>query len=302
MKISAVIPTYNSQSTIISCIESLTRSEGPLHEVLVVDSGSDDDTMKLVGMVDDDRVRFIQKHGSTTGANRNTGVDNTGSDHIVFLDSDCTADPDLIKNYAKAFEHADVIAGNVKVANPGKVSNYAYMEQKLLVDDSLEDGLITGRFFWVMNFGITRQAFTRFPDMTDGEDVVFINKLKKTGVSISYATDCIAYHHYPETLDEFLEKKVSHARSFLKNRESFGPVSPESHYGRALEYEKIGLETLKDMIRSKDVCMECDHPCRFKTEYRDYPLIIQNINCMASAIAGVLARNPSYTEHKQNIL
>ncbi|MCA9033161.1 MAG: glycosyltransferase, partial [Planctomycetaceae bacterium] len=50
MRVSVIIPTLNESSQIAACIQSCRDAN--CHEVIVVDAGSNDDTISLVGQAD----------------------------------------------------------------------------------------------------------------------------------------------------------------------------------------------------------------------------------------------------------
>lgn len=87
VRFSVIIPTYNRAQLIGRAVSSaLHQTRTPL-EVIVVDDGSTDDTLKVLQSLGP-RVRCIeQSHGGPARA-RNTGVTHATGDWIAFLDSD----------------------------------------------------------------------------------------------------------------------------------------------------------------------------------------------------------------------
>jgi len=47
MKISAIIPAYNSQDFILNAINSIKNQTHPVDEIIVIDDGSIDDTQQI---------------------------------------------------------------------------------------------------------------------------------------------------------------------------------------------------------------------------------------------------------------
>lgn len=90
--ISVVIPAYNSESTIQDSIDSvLEQTRGDLvEEILVVNDGSNDDTVELVERKysAEDRVRVISKENGGVSTARNAGIKAAKGAWIALLDSD----------------------------------------------------------------------------------------------------------------------------------------------------------------------------------------------------------------------
>jgi glycosyltransferase involved in cell wall biosynthesis len=92
MKVSVVIPAYNSERTICEAIESvLTQSPfsgEDVVEVIVVDNASTDATLQLVQQRFGNRVITASESRPGPSCARNTGVALASGEWIAFLDAD----------------------------------------------------------------------------------------------------------------------------------------------------------------------------------------------------------------------
>lgn len=96
--ISVVIPAHNRSRTISYCLESVIRQTYAHLDIVVVDDGSTDDTMKIVAAVPDARVRGItQSPARGAQAARNRGIREARGPWIAFLDSDDEWLPDKVE-------------------------------------------------------------------------------------------------------------------------------------------------------------------------------------------------------------
>lgn len=90
--ISVIIPMYNSQDTIIMCIESvLNQTQIELiKEIIVIDDGSTDNSYIAVWNKyrNNKLIRIIKKNNGGVSAARNTGIIAARGEWIAFLDSD----------------------------------------------------------------------------------------------------------------------------------------------------------------------------------------------------------------------
>ncbi len=87
IRVSVIIPAYNSGAYIERALESVLGQSRGGDEVIVVDDGSDDNTFEVVGKYAG-RVRCIRQENAGASAARNTGVRAASSEWIAFLDAD----------------------------------------------------------------------------------------------------------------------------------------------------------------------------------------------------------------------
>lgn len=87
--VSVVIPVYNRQSTIKRAIDSVLQQTYSNLELIIVDDGSTDDTVRIVKDCHDERIKLISQR-ERGGANkaRNIGIANSKGEYIAFQDSD----------------------------------------------------------------------------------------------------------------------------------------------------------------------------------------------------------------------
>ena len=104
MKIAAIIPAYNSAHFLKGCIDSILGQTYPLAEIIVVDDGSRDNTREIVESYASERVRYFWQVNGGLSAARNTGVRETTSPWVGFLDADDRWEPRKIELQVKALE------------------------------------------------------------------------------------------------------------------------------------------------------------------------------------------------------
>ncbi len=87
MKVSAVIPTYNSGKLVVEAIRSVLGQTYAPFEVIVVDDGSKDDTRDRLTEFGS-RVRYAFQANQGVAAARNHGIRLATGDAVAFLDAD----------------------------------------------------------------------------------------------------------------------------------------------------------------------------------------------------------------------
>lgn len=85
---SVVIPTYNRAEYISQAIASVLEQDCSDFELLVVDDGSSDNTLELIGQFSDARLTVIAQENQGRSWARNNGIEASKGEFVCFLDSD----------------------------------------------------------------------------------------------------------------------------------------------------------------------------------------------------------------------
>jgi len=93
IKVSIVIPCYNSEQFIERTIYSVLKQSVSELEIIVVNDGSTDSSRDLVERIIDPRIRLINTENNGVSKARNIGLQEAKGELVLFLDSD-----DLIPN------------------------------------------------------------------------------------------------------------------------------------------------------------------------------------------------------------
>ncbi len=112
--ISIIIPSYNQQEYLSDAIESALVQ--PLSEVIVVDDGSTDDSLKIAKEYKKQGVKVVSQVNKGLASARNTGIMNAKGDYCLFLDADDilleNCEETIIEKIAET--DADIIAPSFK--------------------------------------------------------------------------------------------------------------------------------------------------------------------------------------------
>lgn len=96
--VSIIIPAYNSENHIVECVTSVINQTYKNIEIIVVNDGSTDDTLKLLNKFEDHRLRIINQINSGASSAKNTGLSHARGKYIQYLDSDDILSDDKIEN------------------------------------------------------------------------------------------------------------------------------------------------------------------------------------------------------------
>lgn len=97
--VSIIIPVYNVQNYLESCLNSIALQTYCKLEVLLIDDGSTDESGKICDAFSekDSRFKTIHKKNGGVSSARNEGLKNIHGEFVAFVDSDDTIDPDYIE-------------------------------------------------------------------------------------------------------------------------------------------------------------------------------------------------------------
>jgi len=110
-KISVVVPTLNEEAYIERCLKSLSEQDFPSYEIIVVDGGSRDRTVRIAENYAD-RVFIVRKKGIALG--RVFGAKKARGRLVYTTDADCYApNPLLLSNFYEEFAALRRSKGNV---------------------------------------------------------------------------------------------------------------------------------------------------------------------------------------------
>ena len=85
---SVVMPLYNKEDEVASCISSVLSQSFKDFELIIVNDGSTDLSVQVVDSFKDSRISIINQQNFGVSAARNTGVRHAQSELIVFIDAD----------------------------------------------------------------------------------------------------------------------------------------------------------------------------------------------------------------------
>jgi glycosyltransferase involved in cell wall biosynthesis len=102
--VSILMPAYNAQDYIGDALRSALSQTWARKEIIVVDDGSTDDTLKIAQQFASGSVQVITQKNQGASASRNKAFSLSQGDYIQYLDADDLMSPDKI---AKQMEAAD---------------------------------------------------------------------------------------------------------------------------------------------------------------------------------------------------
>ena len=220
-KLSIIIPCYNVEKYINKCIDSVLNSTLKDIEIIVINDGSTDNTLKLLKEYKDDRIIIINRKNASGGASvpRNEGLKIASGEYITFLDSDDYIDPNMyLEMYNKAVKGSlDLVACDVKAIYP---DHEMIIKSEINSKSKVEDLMIYA-YAATWNKMYKREileGLTFTKGMNLCEDVEFLYKVyarvKKVG---SINKPYYNYIQRPKSLTYVYDEKIYHVINAMDN-------------------------------------------------------------------------------------
>ena len=113
IKISVIIPVYNVEKYIGQCLDSIVNQTYKNLEIIIVNDGTKDNSMRVVEKyLSDKRIKIINKENGGLSSARNKGMEEVTGEYISFVDSDDWIELDTYERLIKNLTNEDVIIFN----------------------------------------------------------------------------------------------------------------------------------------------------------------------------------------------
>lgn len=230
--ISVVIPAYNEEATLESCVRSIASTDYPNIEILIVDDGSKDRTEEIGRALDagDPRVRYIRQVNGGKGSALNHGYRESTGEFLMFIDADSVFTNDTIPEMLRGFRHDNVgaVCGDDRPVNLNRI-----LTRFLALITHVGTALVR-RAFDVLgcvpvvsgNCGtFRREALDELTgsgpgplrEDTIGEDLEMTWRFHRHEWDVAFAPRAIVYAESPSTFKALWKQRVRWARGLLQS-------------------------------------------------------------------------------------
>lgn len=198
-RVSAVVPVRNGHDEIAACLGALRDSDWPLHEILVVDDGSTDDTAEIARQMGAQVLRLDENHGPAFARNR--GAEVAEGEILFFTDADVTVHRETVGEAVHCLmgdaEVSAVIGSYDEApASPGFVAQYKNLFHHWVHQHARAEAST----FWTGCGAVRREAFLAIGGFHEGyrkpsiEDIEFGFRLRAEGHRIRLEKRMLATH------------------------------------------------------------------------------------------------------------
>jgi len=217
---SIITPIYNRENEILDLIDSIINQSisSKNYELIIVDDGSTDGSINLI----ENKIKssnidifLIKQKNNGPGSARNKGMENARGNFFLFIDSDCEADKDWLKEILNAYDkfHFDAFGGP-----DSSKENYSVLQKS--IDFSMNSFFTTGglrgnakrlaKFYpRSHNMGIKSSLFEKlggFGSLRHGQDIEFSNRIIKNKSKVVFLSKVIVYHRRRTSIKFFFKQ------------------------------------------------------------------------------------------------
>tara|TARA_B100000315_G_C14561387_1_gene580753 strand:+ start:248 stop:1243 length:996 start_codon:yes stop_codon:yes gene_type:complete len=232
MRVSVIIPAYNSETMLDRCLKALSNSTCREFEVILVDDNSQDATKEIVKNFP--FVRYFRNQTNLGPAiSRNLGAKHAKGKYLFFIDADCVPETDWIERMLIRFtKSTDVVAVSGGYSNPVDREDILQLFQHLdikfrhrKIKESIES-TTSG------NLGVIKEVFDRiegFPEIIN-EDEALGYLLSREGRVLWDQSNGVR-HHFKGSHQKYLMQQYSFAKSvFLLQSRNTQMIKAEKTY------------------------------------------------------------------------
>ena len=229
---SIIIPVYNARNTLGECLSSIVNSSYKHYEIIIVDDGSSDESMKIAAEYS--CKILTHEKGKGAAAARNTGVREAKGDILVFIDSDIVIQEDSLEKFADMFavdEKVSGISGVYSVYNRfnNLLSQYKHLVvyyRENICGDISEDSCKTA-FVAFRRDIFDRHSFDESIENASIEDIEFSRMLISEGYSLKLDKTNEVEHIKKFNIRSFSRNQYSRSKDILK---AYGQKSARGFY------------------------------------------------------------------------
>lgn len=226
--LSIIIPFYNAENYIKGCIESvISQKTGFSYEIILIDDGSSDDSLKIVDMYKDrSYVKLLKQENSGQSAARNKGISYSTGQYLMFVDADDILLPDAIEALMSTAKKtgSDIVEGSF-------VRFYIDITDEMIHDSAGKDRVESNKknprfvlssygYSWAKVYRRELWKTLRFPEGFIFEDIISKFILRRNANQVAYIKD-VVYGYRMSTVNS-----SSHGNNIMKKLDSIW-VLPE---------------------------------------------------------------------------
>lgn len=266
---SVIIPTYNSEKYIKSCIDSLLNQDYDISkiQIIVIDDGSNDDTSKIVkkNYCDINNVEYHKKKNGQWGSVINYARKNklVKNDIVSILDADDMLTKNAFKTINNQWHDCDIFVGAFQKWDGHKKTKKVFPYWFLLKKTITNKNQMNSPFCLPLSYFAKKDIFYKVHDLTENvayQDPDYISQLINNSKILRFTWKIIGLYYYNREgnsisqpwSDKRFHAELNACKQCIKNN------APE-----IVSY-RLNLRDFKILCKSNNVKFNIDKKLSFK--------------------------------------
>ena len=234
LKVSVLIPLYNSEKYIAETIESCLNQTYKNIEIIIVDDGSTDNSYAIAKKYESENVKVTQQENKGACVARNHAFNLSKGDYIQYLDSDDILSSEKIEHQLKFFEkYGDEIIvsckwdrfyNNIEEASFPVRPNYKDFDKGIVwIINSIVKKDMAIPAVWLLHRSVNEKAGKWNENLTINQDGEFFMRVLLNTKAVKFCPDAYAYYRSGDptrityTSNKRAESKFASFVSYEKN-------------------------------------------------------------------------------------
>lgn len=204
MKISVIVPVYNTEKYLKKCIESVKNQTYSNWEMIMVNDGSTDASADICSKAaeEDRRIKVFSQENRGPGVSRNFGISKASGDYIVFLDSDDYIESDYFELLVPSARKNDVVFIDVnqvscdgEILKKEKTSTYKNEGKDRIIRAQMTGKLPWGGVRKAVRTDIIKTNNILYDNFSVGEEALYSFRILSVANSIGFLDKKAVYSY-----------------------------------------------------------------------------------------------------------
>ena len=211
-RLSVVISSRDRAGQLARCLQSLAPERREIHEIIVADDGSVDDTAAVAAAAGCTVVRLPTRKGICVA--RNAGAARASGDILSFIDDDTEVEPGWAAALRQAFAGGAALVGGSILAPPPRTLAEWYWLRSEPHDPTGRSGFLP--FVCGANFAIRAEVFRSLGGFDEAlpasEDMDMSFRAQLAGHEVAFAPEAALVHWPRGSIAAMLRQRAHHSR------------------------------------------------------------------------------------------
>ena len=217
--IALIMVLLNEAESLPRLIESVARQTLQPDEIIICDTGSEDDTMKILGSWQKSlpqKVNIIERAGANIARGRNQAINASVSPIICVTDGGCVLDQNWIEQISLPLRSGDeatgIVYGKTVAVGKGRIGRQFSFMYDIKTEDDLQKSDYSANSMAFRKS--TWDAVGGFPEWLTlaAEDILFARQIEKISRSQIASKARVFWYHGEESLGEIFKKHLRNSK------------------------------------------------------------------------------------------